>query len=983
VSGVLLTLWLAVAMTPQMAAAASPDWRLSDYVHTEWTHHDGVPLARLERILQTPDGYLWIITRDEGVLRFDGMRFVPVPVPCRRPVSQAASGSDGSLWFSCGYRLLRRTPGGQIVEVPQSFLPAQGPEADVHVDSRGRVWVFFLGSGYLVEPDGTRFKRIYHQAGGRVMTWAEDSDGTMWLSDTHRVVRVRDNNTEVLPFEGVFGLTRAPSGGVIACSGDTVWHLQTASQSVMVRAPRGVTFGNYHGAMSVGADGGLWIGTRQHGIALVQDGRVEMLPEASQMGGLVISVFIDREDTVWVGAASGLHRLRKPRARLMSSLVGHLEGPPLFAFADSRDGIWVGDSGRVTRIDPISGARHDVQGRYSAISEDKTGRIWLASASDVGYVSDDAFVPVRDDATRPVSHVHAFTKDDQGDVWALAEGVGLYRVTPGSPRRVVDAPDAAVDFVVSSRHGSWIALDWKRGGGFLQHVDGRETVFQEIRGIAGDSSVQTIVEDGESIWFGAFSGLARWRRGKWTMWTREHGLPGRGAVLEIAADRFERFWLMTSGGILVVPRAQLDGTPDGAPRPLTFARIGSLDRVLPHLGGMRPSPRVTSDRSGRLYFVTFDSVAIVDPSAVTESSLKPTIVIESMAADNRPADLTAATRPLVEPSRLDFEYTSLSLRSPENIRFRYKLEGVDADWIEAGSQRHVTYGTLKPGGYRFRVIGSGSEGVWNEVGASVALQIVPSFRHTWWFRLTLVGLGTLTLLLIHVFRMQKLTRQLNMRFEERLAERTRIARDLHDTLLQRALAASLHVQVANDSLTDDVPASPVIDQALPPLRRAMQLLSEMVEESRATVQGLRVHSPKDPAEALRQLARDQPNHDEIEFSLTVEGSVRPLHPRISDEIWHIAREAVVNAYRHSSARHVNVTFVYTRTDFRCVVRDDGQGMDATVLERGREGHWGLKGMRERAETAGAELRLRSSEQAGTEVELRIKGQIAFADARAS
>ena len=976
-------LLLGFAATPRIATAASPEWRLSDYVHTEWTHHDGLPLARPRQILQTPDGYLWIVTRDEGVLRFDGMRFVPVAVPCDRPVSQAATGPDGSLWFSCDHRLLRRTPRGQIVEVSQNFLPSRGPQADVHVDSRGRVWVFFFGSGYVVEPDGMRFKEIYNQAHARVMTWAEDTDGTMWLSDTHRVVRIRENNTEVLPFEGVFGLTRAPSGGVLACSGDTIWRLQATSQSVVVRAPQGVAFDSFHGAMSPGIDGGLWIGTRQHGIALVQDGRVEMLPETSQMGGMVISVFIDREETVWIGAASGLHRLRKPRARLMSSLVG-VDGNPLFAFVDSREEIWVGVGEGVTRTNPISGAAHRMQGRYNAISEDKTGRIWLASASDVGYVSGDRFVPVRDGMARAVGDVYAFTKDDQGDLWALSAGVGLYRVTPGSPRRVLDAPNAAADVVVSSRHGSWMALEWGRGGGVLQHLDGRATVFQETRGISGDSTVQTIVEAGDSIWFGALGGLARRRHGKWTMWTREHGLPGQGAVFEIATDRFERLWLMTSGGILVVPRAQVDDTPDGAPRPLTFARIGSLDRVLPHLGGARSSPRVTADRNGRLYFVTMDSVAIVDPSAVTESSLKPTIVIESMAGDNQPADLTAATRPLVEPSHLDVEYTSLSLRSPENIRFRYKLEGMDADWIEAGGQRRVTYGTLKPGAYRFRVIGSGSEGVWNEVGASVAFQIVPSFRHTWWFRLTLVGLGALTLLFIHVFRMQKLTRQLAMRFEERLAERTRVARDLHDTLLQRTLAASLHVQVANDALTDGVPASPAIDQALPPLRRAVQLLSEMVEESRATVQGLRVHpAPEDLAEALRRSARDQPNHDAIEFRVTVEGTVRPLDPRISDEIWHIAREAIANAYRHSRARHINVALVYTRTEFRCVVRDDGQGIDAGVLERGREGHWGLTGMRERAERAGAELHLRSRERAGTEVELRVKGRIAFADARAS
>jgi len=621
---------------------------------------------------------------------------------------------------------------------------------------------------------------------------------------------------------------------------------------------------------------------------------------------------------------------------------------------------------------------HRIVDGFEAIGEDGTGRIWLADDGDIGTVKNDAFVPVRDAAGAPVRNVYTFRKDEHGQLWALARGVGLYQVTPEPPRRVVDVANAGHEFLISARHGIWIA----REGGVTQYVPGRAAVVHDTRRLFGDdsySSIRTIFEDGDSIWMGGFRGLLRWRNGIWTTWTNKHGLPGSGGVYEITSDRFGRLWMMSAGGIVTMSRDELGAVADGAPSAIRFAQIGNLDRVNPHNGTPMTAPRVAADSHGRLYFATLDSVAIVDPAAIVESELKPSIVLDSVAVDNEPVEFASEHR-YTEPSRLQFEYTSLSLRSPEHIRFRYKLEGSDRNWIEAGGQRRVTYGTLKPGSYRFRVIGSGSEGVWNEEGATLAFQIVPRFWNTWWFRFTVVGFIALAIGGVHRFRMRTLTRQLNMRFEERLTERTRIAQDLHDTLLQEAIAASLHVQMANDILTDESPSPASIDKARPPLRRAVQLLAQVADEGRATVSGLRTGpAPADLAEALYQAARDQSNYREIDFRVIVEGSARPLHPQVSDEIGRIAREAICNAYQHSRARHIEVALTYTRGLFRCIVRDDGQGMDQTVVAQGRHGHWGLRGMRERAERLGAELHVRSSATAGTEVDVSVNARIAFSD----
>jgi signal transduction histidine kinase/ligand-binding sensor domain-containing protein len=972
-------LWLVVIGAPRRAAAAPPEWSLRDYVHTTWTQYDGLPLGRLRRILQTSDGYLWLVTSEHRLLRFDGVRFVPVALPCA--ALAAVSAGNGDLWINCeDGPVLRRTAAGQHIELPAGSVPTQSRSRELFVDRRGQLWIYGSvmgepGTGFIarLEPDG-QVRTMFGHAAGQVVDATESPDGTIWFSDTKAMFRVRGDRVEVLPVPGARGLAADASGDVFGWDDETVWRLGEASASVFLRAPQGIKFASFPGGMAA-ADGGLWMGTRRHGMALIQDGRVETLPE-SRNGDFVSCVFIDREGTIWTGLSSGLHRFRKPRARLWSSLADRLVGLPLFLFIDSRANVWSSAGPGLLRTDP-QGASRTIDGRYLAIGEDAQGRIWLARDSDIGFLRDGRFQPVRDDSGASVTSVYAFKPDNSGTLWALARDSGLYRVSPGPPHRVLDIPNAASRLLPSTRSGTWVTL---RDGNVMQVTDDHGPVIHDTQRFAGGTRLLTITEVGDSIWLSGHNGLLRWRNGAWTTWGRAEGLPGTGGVYEVTTDRSGRFWLMTNGGIIVLPRAQLDGTPDGRPSALTFAQIGSLDRVFPHTGIPQTSPRVATDPAGRIYFATYDSIAVVDPASFSESALKPTVVLESVVADNQPVDLTTTPR-LIEPSRLQFEYTSLSLRSPENIRFRYKLEGYDRDWIDSGGQRRVTYGTLKPGAYTFRVIGSGSEGVWNKEGASFPLQIAPLLWHRWWFWLSSAAVTALAIGGAYRRRVHAVTRQLQGRFEERLAERTRIARDLHDTLLQDALAAVLHVQLATDTLTQTGEPSPAISKSLPLLERAEQLLSRGVDQGRAAVTGLRSdRASQDLATTLEETVRQQRNYQDIDCRITTKGTPRPLQPGVLDDVSQIAREAVINACQHSRCRRIDVELVYTARHFRCVVRDDGQGMDTRVLQGGREGHWGLIGMRERAERIGGELDLKSSASAGTEVELRLNNQLAFGDA---
>jgi signal transduction histidine kinase len=302
-------------------------------------------------------------------------------------------------------------------------------------------------------------------------------------------------------------------------------------------------------------------------------------------------------------------------------------------------------------------------------------------------------------------------------------------------------------------------------------------------------------------------------------------------------------------------------------------------------------------------------------------------------ADGNPFDLRGPIRVSTAQQRTTFRYVGLSLSNAERVRYRYKLEGFDHGWNEAGTNREATYGNLGAGSYRFRVLASNSDGLWNGAEALVGFEVEPTLWQTWWFRLACVvcaGLGTL---LVYRMRMNQLTRLLNVRFEERLAERTRIAQDLHDTLLQGVLSASMQLHVAVDQLPPDSPA-------LPAMNRILQLVGQVVDEGRNTLRGLRspLEDAHDLKSSLSRIPEELGNESGIDFRVVVEGLCMPLRSVIRDDVYRVGREALVNAFRHSRASNIDVQLEYSANQLRVVVRDDGCGIDPQVLQVGRDGH---------------------------------------------
>jgi signal transduction histidine kinase len=444
----------------------------------------------------------------------------------------------------------------------------------------------------------------------------------------------------------------------------------------------------------------------------------------------------------------------------------------------------------------------------------------------------------------------------------------------------------------------------------------------------------------------------------------------REHILGLAEDRHGSLWVATSNHVLRVNRDKLfhGSLAEGD------LREYGMDDGLRGVEGVRRHRSVVADSVGRIWFSLNRGISVVDPGRLTRNAAPAIVHVQSVTADGSAIGLQEAVHIPGGRQRITFGYDGLSLSVPERTRFRYRLDNFDAKWNDSVTSREAVYTNLGPGSYRFRVIASSPDGAWNSNEGVIAFQVDPLLRQTWWFRTGVFLALAATVMLWYRFRMQRLTSRLKLRFEERLGERTRIAQELHDTLLQGFLSASMQVHVAADSLPEDSPAKPT-------LTRALQLMRQVTDEGRNAVRGLRSSGSGslDLEQAFSRVQEElgPATGGQVRFRVIVDGQQKPLHPLIRDEIYRIGREALINAFRHARAKSIEVELKYSPRQLLLLVRDDGGGIQPHILKSGRDGHWGLSGMRERAEQIGARLRVFSGPEAGTEVELCLPGHVAF------
>jgi signal transduction histidine kinase len=481
------------------------------------------------------------------------------------------------------------------------------------------------------------------------------------------------------------------------------------------------------------------------------------------------------------------------------------------------------------------------------------------------------------------------------------------------------------------------------------------------------ASVNCLLQDkAGTLWAGTDAGLAYGKGAGFA--SLPHAPPAlREPVLGLAQDEHGWLWVSTSNHVLRVNRAAIlqDSLNDSS-----IVEYG-LEDGLRGVEGVKRQHSVWADQKGRIWFSLNRGISVVDPSRLRSSSEPGKPQLQSITADGAELGIHGALRVPAGRRRVVFHYAGLSLSVPDRVQFRYKLDDFDRNWSKPVRNRQAEYTNLGPGRYRFRVMASNPDGVWSGTEASVVFSVEPAYWQTWWFRLTIVLLTAAAIGAVYRLRLRRLTAGLSVRFEERLAERTRIAQELHDTLLQGFISASMQLHVAAEKI-------PAESSVKPAVLKTLDLMKRVTEEGRNAVRGLRAaHSTSlDLEEALSRIKSEVPPDAAATLQVLSQGKPTPLHPVLRDEVYRIGREAILNAFRHAGAQKIEAELDYSTSVFRLTVRDDGCGIEPQTLRAGKDGHWGLPGMRERADRIGARLRLSSNPGSGTEVELIVPSLVA-------
>jgi signal transduction histidine kinase len=396
----------------------------------------------------------------------------------------------------------------------------------------------------------------------------------------------------------------------------------------------------------------------------------------------------------------------------------------------------------------------------------------------------------------------------------------------------------------------------------------------------------------------------------------------------------------------------------------------SFDGVEP---GLAPFQGAARSSDGRLWFANNGVLQMLDPAHLAANVVPPPVHVEEVVADRTRYAPRDGLRlpPLTRDVEID--YTALSFVVPQKVRFKYKLEGLDSSWQEPGTRRQAFYSALRPGDYRFRVIASNNDGLWNETGATFTFSVAPAYFQTAWFQAIAACVLLLAGVSLHRVRLWQIARRLSAQFETRAADRVRIAEDLHDTLIQDLAALSLQAEVMDDQLPHEPDAA---KHTLGTVRARMQ---RVVSDGRRGMTQLHVGMTggDDLVAALSRAAQDFRGPTGPSFHVVVQGEPRLLHPLVGDEVYRIAREAMANAFRHAAAHRIDVDVSFMRDELRVRVHDDGRGVSDEMIEAGRPGHFGLSGMRKRAKQIGATLKVWSRVDVGTEVAVIVPGRSAF------
>jgi signal transduction histidine kinase/ligand-binding sensor domain-containing protein len=954
----LTVLVLVGLLAPPVAHAQEATDSLAGYAVTTWTEKEGLPAGRIRALAQGTEGYLWLGT-ETGLVRFDGLRFVPWPLDPQSPGSVASllSARDGSLWVGLSGSIARIRE-GRVTLYGRNEGLGTSLVVSLHQDRAGRIWAGLLSGLYRF--DGTRWEAVALGSGAdleSVLGVHEDRDGRLWAATPAAVYRRASEHAAFDLVERLevssnvyFSFSADRDGGVWSSDfRDGFRRLADRAKGASVRRGWGVQLLHDH-------SGVLWVATQGQGLWRVPDVSKPVTVATTRDGlasNVVQALAEDREGNLWVGTPSGLQRLSPNRVtpRRDLGLARVLEATP--------DGtLWVGTAEGLMRFSS-SGRRLFTQADglpgsvVLTLHTDARGNLWVATERGIAIYANGRFTPLALPEGTRLPRIFGISTVGP-DVWLRDYFFRLHHWRDGQLLSVEDVPEGFRQNLLAvhaDRRGRlWLGAF---GGALgVRSPDGTFASFQLPIG-----GVVRVHEDLDgTVWVGGEDGMSRIAGSEIVSITRAQGFPG--SVKTIVEDRRGDLWIGVGSGLVRVEKAQFLRAAVDRSTSLRYRYFNASDGVagIPTAEGSCTGIRAAD---GSMWFVTSGGITIVDADRIGPPPVMPPVRIESVTADAQKFDPQSG---LFRPSRtshLHLTFTALTLTDPTRIRFRYRLDGFDHDWIDPGSAREAVYTNLPPRQYVFKVEATNGDGVWTP-GASYPFGIEPMFYQTQWF----YGLCVLAVVLAVAggwrLRVQGVRRQ----FALVLAERIRMSRAIHDTLLQGLAGLALQVDDLSHTIETTEPRA-TRDRVL----RIRKQVEEYMREARQSIWDLR--SPRlatsDLPQALKEAGERAIGEKPVQFDITVTGTPHRCPPVVEEQLLHIGQEAVSNAVQHGRATRVGMEIAYGNDHTRLRVSDDGCGFDMRI-DSEHVGHYGLVSMRERAEHVRGRVVIQSAPGEGTSVE---------------
>jgi ligand-binding sensor domain-containing protein/signal transduction histidine kinase len=934
---------------------------------------------------------------------------------------------SGTLWISTAAGLLSYRNGAFAAYTSAQGLPADTVWFS-YEDRRHRLWaITSAGPAFF---DGKSFAPVAGTQSAAPLNrhaLSEDAEGTLWLGGSNGVFAVdtrpvtprialhllSGTEVETVEFDPAHRLWIGGSEGLERYAGGTLTSVPLSHPARKTEVTD----------LDPGADGSMWVGTASGVIHLAKDGSVLPLLNDGQDGangreshhgldGRVDRLFRDRQGVLWVATERGVFRLLGDRLQSFGPGSALAAARILSLFEDREGGLWIGtDSGGLNLLRDQKFTTYTTSDGLSGnlvrcVYQSAQGDLWIGTdGAGLNRRTSGGFAHITTADGLSSNVILSLAGGADGNLWiGTPNGLNLLHPRESTDRiqRFTSAdglPDDFIRSLYSDRDGSlWIGT---RHG--LAHLaGGKFTSYSSLDGLGSDFIGAIFRDNQGNLWIGTSGGLSRLHDGAFSNSTVRQGL-SNNTVTAIAQDGQGTLWLGTNGGGLNRLRGTA-GQPAIQAYPWSSRGLpGTIYGILEDAGGYlwlssqtgiyrvalaelnaydtTPSIAVTAYGTadgmnirecsgeshpaawkladGSLWFATLDGVSFIDPAHAPENRVPPPVVIEKVLVDDQVRDLHRELTIQPGASRLEFQYAGLSFVAPQKVQYRYQLQGFDHGWIEAGRRRAAFYTNLPPGNYRFQVMAANNDGVWNTAGTSFALRLLPHFYQTWWFYTALALAGLLLGYLIYRWRVL----QVETQWAAVLAERGRLAREIHDTLAQGFVGISVQLELVARLLSSSREA------ALEQLDQARALVRASLAEARTSIWDLRSETAgaQDLPARLRQSCNRIAIGSPSKVYLQVKGTYRPVTRKTEEELLRIGQEAVANAVRHAAATRIDVQLIYEAARVSLQVADDGRGFNPSPDRSGPVGHFGIKGMHERAEVIDAALVLESTPGGGTRV----------------